>query len=344
MSRGVVRCLLAAALFGASTPAASVLAGDTPPLVLAGLLYLGAAFVVAPNVIRKRPTTEAMTSSWRALAAAVIFGGAIGPALLVAGLTQVDAATASILLNLERAATVALAALLFQEHLGGRVVAGAALVTAGGVLLVWQPGTAVSFAGLLIAAACVCWGIDNCVTAKIDHVRPEAVVLLKGIVAGSANLLLGLLILGGAGHLSLLGVLAALVVGALGYGVSITQWVKGARELGAARGQLIFAAAPFIGAVLAWTALGDPITSLQVLAVALAAAGVGLSIESSHEHEHRHVEQVHEHEHRHDDGHPDHPYPPGVSAQAVHSHAHRHPARTHDHPHVPELHHRHTHP
>ena len=40
---GVLRCLGAAVLFGASAPAASVLAGEMPALLLAGLLYLGAA-------------------------------------------------------------------------------------------------------------------------------------------------------------------------------------------------------------------------------------------------------------------------------------------------------------
>ena len=46
-SRGVLRCLAAAVLFGASAPAASVLAGDMTALVLAGLMYLGAALAVA---------------------------------------------------------------------------------------------------------------------------------------------------------------------------------------------------------------------------------------------------------------------------------------------------------
>ena len=46
-SRGVLRCFAAAVLFGASAPAASVLAGDMTALVLAGLMYLGAALAVA---------------------------------------------------------------------------------------------------------------------------------------------------------------------------------------------------------------------------------------------------------------------------------------------------------
>ena len=41
MNRNVVFALLAAALFGASTPFAKLLVGNLPPILLAGLLYLG---------------------------------------------------------------------------------------------------------------------------------------------------------------------------------------------------------------------------------------------------------------------------------------------------------------
>ena len=77
-------------------------------------------------------------------------------------------------------------------------------------------------------------------------------------------------------------VVAALVIGMAGYGASIVLWVKGARNLVAARGQVIFAAAPFIGAVIAWSVLGESVTAAQLMAVVIAAAGVGVSLESAH--------------------------------------------------------------
>ena len=155
MSRsGIVRCLLAAVLFGASAPAASELAGEMPSLTLAGLLYLGAGLAVVPSVVRSPPTALALRRDWRPAMVAVVAGGAVGPALLVAGLARAPAATASILLNLELAATVLLAATVFREHLGRRVLASAALVTAAGVILAWEPGAKLSLGALLIAAGC----------------------------------------------------------------------------------------------------------------------------------------------------------------------------------------------
>lgn len=339
--RGVLRCLAAAVLFGASAPAASVLAGDLPTLVLAGLLYVGAALAVLPAVARHRRSARALRAGGRPLVVAVVFGGAIGPALLVAGLERIPAATASLLLNVELVATVSVAALAFHEYLGRRLIAAVALVCVAGVLLVWEPGAAIDVGGLFVIGACVAWGIDNSVTARIDQLSPAQITFAKGAVAGTANLLLGLAV-ASAWTVAPGQIASALAVGALGYGVSITLWVTGARDLGAARGQLIFATAPFVGALVAWTVLGESISPAQAVAVPIAAAGVALSLRTGHEHRHRHEPVEHEHEHGHDDGHHTHDHPVPVSGR--HTHRHRHEPIRHVHPHVPDLHHQHRHP
>jgi drug/metabolite transporter (DMT)-like permease len=338
--RGVLRCLAAAVLFGASAPAASVLAGEVPTLVLAGLLYIGAALAVLTTVARHRPSSRALRAGGRSLVVAVVFGGAIGPALLVAGLARIPAASASLLLNFELVATLALAAVVFREHIGHRLLLAAGLVALAGVLLVWEPGAGIDLGGLFVVGACMAWGVDNGVTARIDQLSPEQITFAKGAVAGTANLILGLVV-ASAFEIETGQIVAALVIGALGYGASITLWVKGARDLGAARGQVIFAAAPFVGAILAWTLLGESITFVQAIAVSIAAAGVALSLRTSHEHAHRHEAIEHEHEHDHDDDHHGHDHADAPSGR--HTHRHRHDPVDHAHPHVPDLHHRHIH-
>jgi len=335
----LIRCLLAAVLFGVSAPAASVLAGDVPALALAGLLYLGAALAVAPAALRHpRPVQDLRRGGWL-LMLAIVFGGAIGPVLLVLGLERVPASSASLLLNCELPATAVLAWLVFHEHLGRRFVTATALVIGAGVLLVWSGGT-FELGGLFIVAACVAWAVDNSATARIDQLSPGQITFAKGAVAGSANLALGLA-LGSAWHPTTGQVLAALAVGAFGYGLSITLWVKGARDLGAARGQVIFATAPFVGALVSWTVLGESVAVYQLVAVALAAVGVALSLDTAHGHRHHHDPLEHEHEHRHDDDHHDHRHDPPVLVN--HTHRHRHDALDHEHAHVPDLHHGHRH-
>lgn len=312
-----------------------------PALVLAGLLYVGAALAVLPRSVSRRPSWAAMRRSWRPLTAAVVVGGGLGPVLLVAGLARTSAATASLLLNLELVATVTLAAWVFREHLDRRVVLGSCAIVAASVVLVWQPGAEITAGALLVAAACVCWGIDNNLTARLDQVAPEHVTLVKGTVAGTANLVLGFAT-AAAVDVPLPEVAAALVIGALGYGVSITLWVRGAQDLGAARGQLIFSTAPFVGAAVAWVVLGDAITVAQVVATAIAAGGVWLSLDSAHDHRHRHEPTTHDHEHTHPDLHHDHVHADGF-AEGRHSHPHDHRLLVHAHPHLPDLHHRHEH-
>lgn len=338
--KGALRCLVAAVLFGASTPAASRLAGDMPTLVLAGLLYVGAAVAVSPPTLRQPRPLRQFRRGGRRLAVAVLFGGAIGPTLLVAGLARVPAATASLLLNFELVATTVVAAVVFHENLGRRMLAAVALVVGAGVLLVWQPGIGIELGGLLVIGACIAWGIDNSATAHIDQLAPEQITFAKGAVAGTANLLFGLALLGADG-VTLSRVSAALAIGAVGYGLSITLWVKGARDLGAARGQVIFAIAPFVGAVISWTLLAEPASTVQIVALAIASAGVALSLQTTQSHHHRHLALEHEHEHSHDDGHHEHAHSRPVTGRHTHRHAHQ--PIDHEHPHYPDIHHGHSH-
>lgn len=338
--RGVIRCSLAAVLFGISAPAASRLAGHMGAFTLAGLLYLGAAIAVLPFIGRVRPTREALRRGAPRLATAVVLGGAVGPVLFAVGLSHAPAATASLLLNLELVFTTVLAYFVFREHLGRRVVAGTLLVVVAGLLLGWSGGADLRWGALLIAGACLCWGVDNNVTANLDELAPAHITLVKGVIAGGANLAIGLGLGGTPAGWSILG---ALLVGGFGYGASITLWIAGARDLGAARGRLVFATAPFVGAIVAWTVFADPLRGRELVSLVIAAVGVSFVLHSDHLHEHHHdaIEHDHDHEHVHDDGHHAHSHPGEMPVR--HQHVHRHEALVHSHPHVPDLHHRHDH-
>ena len=89
MQQGVVYALLAAALFGASTPFAKRLLGDVPPLMLAALLYLGSGFglsvMLGLRTLAARGDFDIawpVRSDWGWLAGAILFGGFLGPSLI----------------------------------------------------------------------------------------------------------------------------------------------------------------------------------------------------------------------------------------------------------------------
>ncbi len=335
--------------------------GEVHPLLLAGLLYLGAAAGVAPRVwieVQRgrragppRGEGKAAVRSRRAsrlrLAGAVVAGGIVAPVLLLAALRQADASSVSLLLNLELAATALLGVALFGEHAGPRAWAGILGAVAAGLLLSAGGGVPGLAAGALTAAACLCWGLDNQWTALVDGLSPARSTLWKGLLAGGANVSLGLVLElpggpAGAGLPSAHVVLAALVVGALSYGASIALHVSAAQDLGATRAQALFAASPFFGAALAVVALGEPFGWIHIEAAVLFAVSVALVIGDRHAHAHSHDATWHVHSHTHDDGHHDHVHP-GQPASLRHSHWHDHVPVTHAHPHGSDLHHRHDH-
>ena len=330
-------CGAAALLFGSATPASKLLLDHVPPITLAGLLYLGAALVAGP-VVAMQPRPRPSRADFAKVIAAVVIGGALGPALLLGGLHSTSASSTSMLLNLELVATVLLAWLVFGEHIGRRGASGLAAITVAGVLLAGT-GSGLSIGSVLIVSACACWGLDNNLTATATGISPAQITLAKGLVAGTVNLSIGLLV--EHPHLRPTAVGWAMGVGALGYGASIILWVSGARRLGAARSQGIFATAPFVGVALGWIITSDSVTSAQLIALLPMAIGVILVVTSAHDHEHRHAEQIHSHRHRHDDGHHDHVHDPPVSGWHAHQHEHEH--LVHAHPHVSDEFHRHDH-
>jgi len=259
------------------------------------------------------------------------------------GLAHTSASAGSLLLNLEGLATMAIAWLIFRENVDRRLLLGAFAILTGAVLLSWSgEGGAFSlgWGALAIAGACLSWGIDNNVTRKLSAADPVQIALIKGLVAGSVNLILSLAQGSTLPGLSVM--LGAGIVGLAGYGISLVLFVLALRHLGTARTGAYFSTAPFVGAVLAIAMFGDPVTPGLIAAGVLMALGVYLHVSEQHEHEHRHAEMVHEHRHRHDEHH-QHAHGPNDPASEPHTHRHRHAPMMHKHPHYPDLHHRHSH-
>ena len=177
MKRGILLALGSAVLFGASTPVAKLLLGSVDPWLMAGLLYLGAGFGLAlVHLWRTSLQLPAIEAPLRRpeipwLAAIIFFGGALGPLLLMLGLARTDAATASLLLNIEGLATMGIAWVVFRENVDRRLLLGAFAILAGAVVLSWHGQASFEWSGLLIAGACFCWGIDNNLTRKLSSVR-----------------------------------------------------------------------------------------------------------------------------------------------------------------------------
>jgi drug/metabolite transporter (DMT)-like permease len=337
-----------ALLFGASTPFAKLLLGDgANPWELAGLLYLGSgiglAMVQAARSLLDLPRTEAplVRADLPWLALIVLFGGVLGPGLLMLGLAHTSASSAALLLNLEGLATMAIAWIVFRENVDSRLLFGAFAILAGALLLSWQGGPGgIGVGALAIAGACLAWGIDNNLTRKLSAADPVQIAMTKGLVAGLVNF--SLAVANGARLPNAPAIVGAGVIGFLGYGVSLVLFVLALRYLGTARTSAYFSTAPFIGAVLALFMFHEPVSTRLVIAGILMAVGLYLHLAEVHEHEHEHEAIDHDHRHVHD-AHHDHEHTSGDPTGEPHTHWHRHAPMRHKHPHYPDLHHRHDH-
>ena len=226
---GPVVALSSAFLFGASTPLAKLLLGITDPLLLAGLLYLGSGAGLALvatggrslGLSRSEAPLRAGDVPW--LCAIVLFGGILGPALLMWGLTLTPASTGALLLNTEGLATMGIAWVVFRENVDRRIFLGAMAILAGALLLSWPEaagtGARLNWGSVLILLACVSWGIDNNLTRKLSAADPLQIAMIKGLAAGAVNLALALA--GGAPFPRPTTLPAAATVGFFGYGISL---------------------------------------------------------------------------------------------------------------------------
>jgi drug/metabolite transporter (DMT)-like permease len=340
--RGGLLALLAATLFGVSTPLVQYLGRGLGPLTTAALLYAGAA--LAGALLRKSSQREArlQRSDGRRLLAVVVFGAVIGPVALAWGLQRTSGASASLMLTLEALFTALLAWRLYRESMDARVWAAMALLLAGGAVLVLDQARlgGAQLVGLLaVLVATAAWGMDNTLSRALAERDPGQVVLVKAALGATVTALLALMFAEPVpGLMAAAGLLA---VGATGYGLSLRFYLLAQRAFGAARTGSVFAFAPFIGALLA-LALGDRSVSVWMGAGGLLMlGGVVLHLMESHGHAHEHAALDHEHAHDHGDGHHNHrhlPMPPGT-----HSHQHHHEPMEHAHPHVPDAHHLHRH-
>ena len=345
-SLAISMAILAAALYGISSPLSKLLLEKISPTFMAALLYLGAGMgMLIVNIIKlvnRSETLEArMTKKELPYIIGMIILDIAAPIFLMFGLTMTTADNASLLNNFEIVATSLIALFVFKEAIGRRMWIAILLITVSTILLSVKDFSSLTFSlgSLFVIAACLCWGLENNCTRMLSLKDPLQIVVVKGFGSGIGSLLISLVLR--EVNSDLLYIFLALMLGFVSYGLSIFFYIKAQRELGAARTSTYYAAAPFIGVLISWLVLQEPITAMFVFALIVMLIGTYFAITEKHQHSHLHIETTHEHKHNHNDRHHNHSHE--RSSLGEHSHEHTHEVIDHKHRHTPDVHHRHTH-
>lgn len=313
--RGPVLALAAALTFAISIPGGKLLLGHLGSFTLAGSLYLGGGVASTiyriakrePLIVEAADSAGAMQNgpsrrSIVALSLATICGGMLAPSLLYWGLNHLNAATGSLLLSLEVVFTALLAGLLFREQVAKQVWIAVALMVAASVLLSWTGrGLSWSVYALAVAGATFFWGLDSNLLREARGFSPAFMGQVRGLVAGSANLLIGALLLHE--RLDVPYALWGALLGVFSCGLSVLLYVYALRRLGSARSGAYFSSAPLFAAVISLIVFVERPGWRVFVAFALVVVATITMVLERHTHEHSHGTLVHTHAHWPDEEH-----------------------------------------
>lgn len=344
--KAVLMAILAAALFGLNAPVSKVLLAGIPAAFMASLLYFGAglgmlAISLAKKAGKKGRLEARITKKEMPYVAGMILLDVAAPICLLVGLGTTASANASLLNNFEIVATALIALTIFHENIGRSMWISICLIALSSMILSFEDIGSFSFStgSIFILLACVLWGFENNLTRMLSSKDPVQIVVIKGLSSGAVSLMIALSL--GQANVSIPYMFAALLLGFVSYGLSISFYVLAQRELGAARTSAYYAVAPFVGVLFSVLIFGQSFTPSFVLALLLMIAGAYFAGAERHKHSHVHEATTHEHRHGHSDNHHSHAHDHPVSGE--HSHVHPHERTEHSHIHTPDTHHTHAH-
>lgn len=278
--------ILAAAFYAISSPVSKILLDTFSPTMMASLMYLGAGIGLSIYLLLRRATGRRskdppLERKDTIYVVGMILLDIIAPILLMIGLSKTTAANASLLNNFEIVATSLIALMVFKEAISPKLWGAILLVTVASIILSVEDMSSFVFStgSLFVLGACVCWGLENNCTRMISSNDPVHITVLKGIFSG-----LGSLIIAAVLHELVFDpamILAALCLGFVAYGLSITCYIRAQRDLGAARVSAYYAIAPFIGVTISLLIFQDMPGPWFFVALAIMIAGTWLIAKDS---------------------------------------------------------------
>jgi drug/metabolite transporter (DMT)-like permease len=286
---GYMSTILSAALFGSiSTIAKPTLSSAINPVFLSSLVYLVAAVVMTPVVLKNNiPHINAHSFIERKYVLYVLiialFGAVIAPILYFIGLEHTTASHTSVLSTAEILFTVLIALLLFDEHIKPIGYVGVILVLVAEFVITIdhtpQIGNSIfriNYGDILIIAATLFWAMDNNISKIVSHKMDIAkIVQLKSFIGGS--LLMAIVFASSIKiNINLTQVPNIILLGAAGFAASIFFFLHGLKRIGTIKTILIFSTSSVFGVVFAIAFLHEQLQISLLYTVPIMLCGIYL--------------------------------------------------------------------
>ena len=278
-TKAILYALLAAAFYAVNVPFSKLLLSAVAPTTMAALLYLGAGIGVGILALFNRSTkSERLTRSDLPYVSGMIVLDIAAPIFLMMGLNYGSSSGAALLGNFEIVATTIIALLLFKELVSRRLWLAIILITLASILLSFDGAESFSLSAgsLFVLLATTCWGLENNCTRSISSKSTYEIVILKGIFSGLGSFAIARF--QGEAIPSVQYALLALLLGFIAYGLSIFLYVRAQSTLGAARTSAYYAINPFIGALLSFVFMHEPLSGTYIAALLIMIAGTALVV------------------------------------------------------------------
>jgi drug/metabolite transporter (DMT)-like permease len=291
---GYASAILCAALVGSISTVSKPVLSNSNPLIYAAFVYLLASLSSIP-LGYKTKNSSVQKKDWPIILAITLSGAVISPILFFTGLKQTTASDTAILSNAEMLFTVLFALVFFKERLGPIGYLAVVLVLIGVVIVT----TNLQFTNflsdikkegnLLIIISMGFWGLDNNLSKIVTHrIDISKIVQLKGAIGGSIVLIFALLTVSSI-NIPLIQIPNLLLVGLVGFGVSLYLFLHSLRRIGTVRTVLIYSTGTIFGLSFASIFLHEVIGMYQIVAIGLMLFGIyiitkeGQSVEKIYE-------------------------------------------------------------
>lgn len=314
----IIYAIAAALFYAVSVPFSKLFLENVPPVIMAGLLYIGAGLGVGIMYLfhyGNEENEQRLRKKDLPYTVGMVTLDVLAPILLMVGIRIGSSANASLLGNFEIVATTVIALLFFKEKVSRRLWIAILIVTLSSIMLSFssEGDFRFSWGSLFVIAATCCWGLENNCTRSISEKSTYQIVTIKGLCSGTCSIITGLVI--GEKMPDIKDIMMILILGFVAYGLSIFTYIRAQKTIGASKTSAYYSLAPLIGVILSFVILKERVGLIFVIALCLMIIGTVVIIYDTliHSHQHMHTHAIththdgtththiikHSHEHMH---------------------------------------------